>query len=170
MPDYIDSKEVQHVVSAIERLGVQDYALTIEPVRGWYYLLLCNTAQSEGDRRPKGTRMARSWVVEEEYGPLRGSDTRKLVNEMFARKREHDMGDEDMKPMTVFVIKGDPALKVRGRSMPVSVRRGNKVEGWQVFIAHIAQWPDLEDLAEHGEYKAGADRPTRSLEELFYGD
>lgn len=168
MPKYIDRAEVERVGAALARLGSeQDYALVLEPVRGWYYVLLVNTVQADADPRPRGTRTAKTWRVEQEFGPLSGSDARHLARDCYAAHEHHKRGDDTPKPVLVFVLCGDPALAVGKRTRGVAVHRNGGVESWQLARAeHVRTWPDLEGLAPHGEYKRDGDKKIR-LEDLF---
>jgi hypothetical protein len=154
MPQFIDRDEVQRVTDAISRLGTADnYALVLEPVRSWYYVLLVYRAAADGPKhRHGGIHTLTAWRVDEEFGPLRGGDARQLVKTNNVRRTIHPRGDS-LQPLITFVLCGDPALVVGKRTLVRAVRRGNKHEAWTIArTEHVKRWPDLEKLADHGRF------------------
>jgi hypothetical protein len=155
MPQFIDRDEVQRVTDAISRLGTaDDYALILEPVRSWYYVLLVYRATADGpERRHGGIHTQTKWRVEEEFGPLRGNDVRQLVRTSNVHRTIHPR-DDALQPLLTFVLCGDPGLVTGKRTLVRAVKRGEKHEAWTIArTEHVKQWPDLEKLADHGRFK-----------------
>lgn len=161
---FTDLAEVTRISEALARLGsAMDYVLILEPVRGWYYVLLTCTLLTKQDKRPRGTRTEGMWTVEEEFGPLHGSDVRQLVSESAEKLKLYKQGHNMPKPVLIYVITStaNNAFAPNHRSQVRVVRRNNAIEPWPIMQSkHIKHWPDL---VGHGKFEPGRVR----VEDLF---